>query len=117
MGSGQRDSRRAERIVEVRESVHQLARMIGAERPDVVAVVFSRWGDLVGSALAGHAVPERLNDDSLVVRVDSPAWASHLRSHASEVVLRLREACGDNAPKRLVIRVGNIRKDGSDQGF
>jgi predicted nucleic acid-binding Zn ribbon protein len=108
---------RAERVVEVRESVEQIARFLGAPPLDLLNFVFSGWAEIVGVAASKHCQPERIEGDSLLVKVDSPAWASYLRTHASEVVSRLSEAPGGDVLTHLVIRVGRVQKQPSDQGF
>ena len=59
----------------------------------------------MGEAVAAHARPDRIDGDALVVSVDSPAWSSHLRNLAPEVLGKLSDGAGEGAPSRLVIRV------------
>ncbi|MFZ0665322.1 MAG: DUF721 domain-containing protein [Acidimicrobiales bacterium] len=108
---------RAERIVEVRESVEQIGRFLGAPPLDLLTFVFTGWEEIVGVAASVHSQPERIEGQSLLVKVDSPAWASHLRTHASEVISRLSEAPGGDVLTSLVIRVGRVQKQPSDQGI
>jgi predicted nucleic acid-binding Zn ribbon protein len=98
---------RAGRVVRVRESVEELSRRLGTAPPDVLSVIFEHWSEVVGETVADHAFPERLEAEALVIRVDSPAWASHLRTHASTVLTKLHRAAGADSPSRLVVRVGH----------
>ena len=41
--------------------------------------VFSRWDEIVGTALAAHLRPVRVDGRALVVTVDHPAWATQAR--------------------------------------
>ena len=50
---------------------------------------------------------------ALVVSVDSPAWASHLRTLAPKVMSQLRDATGSNGLSCLVVRV-KVPKKGPD---
>jgi predicted nucleic acid-binding Zn ribbon protein len=42
-------------------------------------LVFARWEELVGAELAAHSQPMRLQDSTLVVGADHPAWATRAR--------------------------------------
>lgn len=92
------------------ESLSELSRQLGTGPPDTLAAVFSRWPETVGEAVAGHTRPERIDGETLVVSVDSPAWASHLRTLAPKVISRLRDATGPDGPSRLVVRVKAPKK-------
>jgi len=108
-------SKRARRTVGVGESLEELSRRLGTGPLDVLSIVFARWSETVGEGVAEHVRPERLEGDALVVSVDSGAWASHLRTRATEVLSALREATGPSCPTRLVIRVKSAKKQASDQ--
>jgi predicted nucleic acid-binding Zn ribbon protein len=98
-------SPRADATVKVADSLAELARQLGTAPPDTLSTVFSRWPELVGESLAAHARPEKLDGEALVVSVDSPAWASHLRTLAPRVVGQLNTAIGSSEVSRIVIRV------------
>jgi predicted nucleic acid-binding Zn ribbon protein len=100
-----KNTTRAGRTLELRESLAELTRQIGTAPPDTLAHIFDRWSETVGDPLAAHARPERIDGDALIVTVDSPAWSSHLRNLAPEVLRKLSEGAGEGAPSRLVIRV------------
>lgn len=106
---------RAGRTVEMSESLAQLSAQIGTAPPDTLARVFSRWAEAVGETVAAHVRPERVDGNALVVAVDSPAWASHLRTHAPEFLHKLSDVAGAPAFSSLVIRVRSARR-GSEPG-
>ena len=108
-----RRSPRADRTVGVAESLAELSRQLGTGPPDTLSVVFSRWSETVGDDIAAHTRPARIDGDTLVVSVDSPAWASHLKTLAPKIISRLRDATGPDGPSRLVVRV-KAPKKGSD---
>jgi predicted nucleic acid-binding Zn ribbon protein len=98
-------SPRADRTVKVGESLAELTRQLGTGPPDALSAIFSRWSEVVGEDVAAHARPERLDGEALVVSVDSPAWASHLRTLAPRVISQLNDATGSDQVSRLVVRV------------
>jgi len=109
-GRGGRARRRAsphpEDPMPLAESLQAVSERMGMAGPDVLRIVFGSWEDVVGTALAAHVHPLRLQDATLVVVADHPAWATQVRHLASDVLGRLREVCGaSHAPERLEVRV------------
>jgi predicted nucleic acid-binding Zn ribbon protein len=92
--------------VRLSDALGSVASQLGAGRPEIVRLVFGRWEDIVGPAVAAHVRPVRVDGTTLVVSADHPAWATQLRHLAPEILARLAAACGDcEAPERLQIRV------------
>jgi predicted nucleic acid-binding Zn ribbon protein len=88
------------------DALGSVAGRLGLGRPDLIAVVFGRWPELVGEAMAVHVRPLRLVDDALVVSADHPAWATQIRHMAPEILARVATEFGrEGAPVRLEIRV------------
>lgn len=104
------NSPRADRTLKVGESLAELTRQLGTAPPDTLSAIFSRWSEVVGEAVAAHARPERTDGDSLIVCVDSPAWASHLRTLAPRVISQLHDATGSDQVSRLVVRMKVAKK-------
>jgi len=76
----------------VTTSLRGAARMLGAEGAVELAAVTSRWAEVAGEHVAAHAWPESLRQGVLTVATDHHAWASELRSLASQLVKRLQAA-------------------------
>jgi predicted nucleic acid-binding Zn ribbon protein len=91
---------------ELARSLDGIARAIGAPPADALSVVFSRWEDVVGSAVAAHSHPVSLLRSTLVVSVDHPSWATQLRYLSSTILGRITEAVGREVASRLEVRVG-----------
>jgi predicted nucleic acid-binding Zn ribbon protein len=92
--------------IPVADVLEKLTARLGAGPAGVLVTVFGKWEDIVGSAIALHVRPVRLDGGTLIVGADHPAWATQTRRLSSEVLARLREACGDDgAPQRLEVRV------------
>ena len=60
-----------------------------------MTVLFSRWEEIVGDAVATHCKPVRLRDGVLVVAVDHPNWATQLRLLLPTMLARFHELTGD----------------------
>ncbi|MDH4167997.1 MAG: DUF721 domain-containing protein [Acidimicrobiia bacterium] len=77
--------------VPLRAGVERLLRHLDAPQADTVARVFEYWAQVVGPGIAEHSRPVSIDDGCLVVAVDDPAWASHLRWSQDEVISRMAE--------------------------
>jgi predicted nucleic acid-binding Zn ribbon protein len=93
-------------MVRIGDALGEVASHLGAGRADVVGVVFGRWDDVVGPAIAAHVRPVRVDGVTLVVSADHPAWATQLRHLAPDILARLGDVCGtQNALQRLDVKV------------
>jgi predicted nucleic acid-binding Zn ribbon protein len=69
-----------------------------------VGGVFGRWEETVGPALAAHVRPVRLDRQVLLVEVDDPAWATHVRFLEHDLCRKVGAVTGTTV-ERLEIRV------------
>ncbi|HET7723627.1 MAG TPA: DciA family protein [Propionibacteriaceae bacterium] len=69
-----------------------------------IHTLLDRWADIVGESVAAHSTPETYDDGVVVVRTDSTAWATQLRTIASQIVAKLNEAVGDGSVQRVEVR-------------
>jgi predicted nucleic acid-binding Zn ribbon protein len=83
------DSYIADRGWEITVSIHSL---------------LDKWAAVVGESVAAHSTPETYDDGVVVVRTDSTAWATQLRTIASQIVAKLNEAVGDGSVTRVEVR-------------
>jgi predicted nucleic acid-binding Zn ribbon protein len=81
-----------------------LDRLGSAPTPAVMEAVFARWDELVGTELAGHVRPQRVDGRVLVVAVEHPAWATRARMESGQILARLREL-GETTVDRLEVIV------------
>ena len=65
---------------------------LGAPSRAGIEVVFDRWPDVVGEAMAGRTRPVAIDGESLVVACDEPALATHVRFLEPQLVARARRA-------------------------
>jgi hypothetical protein len=74
-----------------------------------LARLTAAWPDAVGAAIARNAWPLRIaNDGTLHVATSSATWASELTLLADDLLARLRERLGGDAPAKLRCAVGPI---------
>jgi predicted nucleic acid-binding Zn ribbon protein len=88
------------------EALGEVASKLGAGRADVVGTLFRRWDDIVGTAVAAHVRPARVDGTTLVLDADHPAWATQVRQLTAQILTRVCEVCGPaEAPTRVEVRV------------
>ena len=98
-----------------REVERELAR--GGSRDAIpLAALTAAWPEVVGDAIARQAWPLRIaRDGTLHVATSSATWASELGFLADEIVERLRDRLGPDAPSRLRCAVGPVPESGADE--
>ena len=75
----------------------------GWEEPLEVAGVVSRWGEIVGEAIAEHTRVERFEDGTLVVRASSTAWATQVRLLQGSLRARIGEVVGADVVREITV--------------
>jgi len=73
----------------------------GWTRRSAEAAVIGRWEHLVGAGIAAHSTPESLHEGTLVVAVESSAWATQLRLLTPRILQRLRTQVGADVVTKL----------------
>jgi hypothetical protein len=97
-GNGPRPTR-------VGDVLDRTLRSLGTPSVAGVEVVFERWDEVVGAAMAARTRPQRIDGDTLVVGCDEPAVASHVRFLQAELVERLGQLSGERRISRIDVRV------------
>lgn len=82
-----------------------VARRLGSPPPAALAVVFGRWEEIVGPALAGRCRPLAVRRDVLVVAVAEPALATEVRYRAASLLARAAELAGGPVATTVEVRV------------
>ncbi len=82
--------------------------MRGLDAPEGggVHLVFDRWSEVVGESLAARTRPLKIDGARLVLAVDEPAIATHVRFLQAELLARLDELLGAGRVTALDLRVG-----------
>jgi len=86
-----------------------LARLVPPNLPShasagLLSVIFTRWEEIAGPAMARHVRPIRISRTTLVVTADRPAWATQVRLMGPRLLARLGEVTGES-PERLEVIV------------
>ena len=89
----------------VGESLDAVMRGLGAPEASGVHLVFDRWSEVVGEALAARTRPLRMDGGRLVLAVDEPAIATHVRFLQAELLARLEALLGPGRVTALDLRV------------
>jgi hypothetical protein len=87
------------------DSLDRVLKSLGAPTSAGVAVVFDRWHDVVGEAMAARTRPLTIDRQTLVVGCDEPALATHVRFLEPQLVARLGELAGERQITRVEVRV------------
>jgi predicted nucleic acid-binding Zn ribbon protein len=79
------------------------------------ARVHEEWPTIAGPQIALHTEPVRLHGGVLVVRVDSPAWATEVRYLSEALRARANEVLGGEQVERVVLVTGPLGSSRSDR--
>lgn len=70
-----------------------------------LAVVQAAWAEAVGERLAAAAQPVSEREGAVIVECSDPVWAEELDLMQEQLLGRLRERLGEQAPQSLRFRV------------
>lgn len=88
------------------QSLDAVVRSLGAPAASGVHLVFDRWSEVVGESLAARTRPLKIDGERLVLAVDEPAIATHVRFLQAELLARLDDLLGPGRVTALDLRVG-----------
>ncbi|PLS76591.1 MAG: hypothetical protein CYG61_01390 [Actinobacteria bacterium] len=87
------------------ESLDGITRSMGVPGAAALGVLFNRWAEIAGPALAAHSWPLSVRRGALVVAVDAPGWATSLRALSAQLLRRVDEVAGPGIAERVEVRV------------
>ncbi|HEX4866534.1 MAG TPA: DUF721 domain-containing protein [Acidimicrobiales bacterium] len=87
-------------------SLDAVMRSFGAPEASGVHLVFDRWSEVVGEGLAARTRPLKIDGGRLVLAVDEPAIATHVKFLQAELLAKLAELLGPGRVTALDLRVG-----------
>jgi predicted nucleic acid-binding Zn ribbon protein len=85
------------------EVLAKLVKARGWERPAAEATLFARWEQVVGSEIADHCHPVKLDGGELTLEATSTTWATQLRLLAGSILKKIAAEVGHNVVNRLRI--------------
>jgi hypothetical protein len=88
------------------QTLDAVMRGLGAPEASGVHLVFDRWAEVVGDGLAARTRPLKIDGSRLVLAVDEPAIATHVRFLQAELLARLEQLLGPGRVTALDLRVG-----------
>lgn len=97
-------------IKELSATLARLHTTMGLARPDAVRILERHWTSLLGAQLAPRCRLEALRGTELLVSVDDPAVAEHLRWSARDLCSAVNALCDGEVIDQLTVRV---RRPGS----
>jgi predicted nucleic acid-binding Zn ribbon protein len=90
---------------QVGQAIAKVLSRIGASpSPQTMELVFTRWAELAGTELAAHSQPMRLQNSTLIVGADHPAWATRARMESEQILANARQL-GDTTIDRIEVVV------------
>lgn len=78
----------------------------GIADPRATGIVWARWSEIVGPAVAANAEPTSLRDGVLRVRATTPTWATELTYLAGEIRSRANELAGTEVVSEVRVWTG-----------
>jgi len=86
-------------------SVRRFIDAQGWDNATAVASLTGRWAEIVGPEIAAHVAVESFDPETkqLILRADSPGWATQLRLLSGELVTRLAAELGPDVVRTLQI--------------
>jgi predicted nucleic acid-binding Zn ribbon protein len=70
--------------------------------------LWNRWPELVGSEVASHSQPARWQGNTLVVRVEHPAWIQELTFLKPQMIASIKEKLPRTPIKEIRFEVGKL---------
>jgi predicted nucleic acid-binding Zn ribbon protein len=86
------------------DAVDELVRDRDWTRTLTAAGLLPRWEQIVGSDIAAHCRPERLEAGELTCIAESTAWATQLRFMSAQLLVRIANEVGPGVVVRLRVR-------------
>jgi hypothetical protein len=78
----------------IRDLLGDVGRRVGLPAAVETGMVWSRWSEIVGEAVAAHAEPSSLKGGVLRVRADSPSWATEIGYLADQIKASVNRTVG-----------------------
>ena len=109
-GRGRSGGRRQGRFESVGDLVGRVLGDLGLDGVALAHRIGSQWSAIVGPQIAAHCRPLGIRAGVLELEVDSPVWSQQLQLRKPELLAKLAEHLGADAPSELRFQVGYARR-------
>ncbi len=86
--------------------VQEVLTELGLDQAAVGARILGIWDEALGPALAPHCRPEGIRRRVLHARVPDSAWMQRVQLETPQILERLRDHLGEEAPAALRLVIG-----------
>ena len=90
--------------VPISSALDGVVRSLRGPSREAVGGLFGRWDEAVGEQVAQHVTPRKLDERTLIVEVDDPAWATQVKFLTPMITERLIAVAGVKID-RIEVRV------------
>jgi predicted nucleic acid-binding Zn ribbon protein len=90
--------------IPISSSLDGVVRSLRGPSRAAVGGLFGRWNEAVGEQVAQHVTPRKLDEGTLIVEVDDPAWATQVKFLTPMITERLIAVAGVRVD-RIEVRV------------
>ncbi len=90
--------------VPISSALDGVVRSLRGPSREAVGGLFGRWDEAVGEQVAQHVTPRKLDEGTLIVEVDDPAWATQVKFLTPMITERLIAVAGVKID-RIEVRV------------
>jgi predicted nucleic acid-binding Zn ribbon protein len=97
---------RDDSVFPIRDLLGDAGRSMGLPAALETGMVWSRWTDIVGPAVAAHAEPSSLKAGVLRVRADSPAWATEIAYLGDQIKASANRTVGVDLVREVRVWTG-----------
>jgi len=106
---GRRGGRRKGKMEPVGDLVSKVLGDLGLDGVALAHRVGAQWSEIVGEQIAAHCRPLGIRAGVLELEVDSPVWSQQLQLRKTDLLAKLEEHLGPDAPRELRFQVGYAR--------
>jgi len=90
--------------IPISSALDGVVRSLRGPSREAVGGLFGRWNEAVGEQVAKHVTPRKLDEGTLIVEVDDPAWATQVKFLTPMITERLLAVAGVRID-RIEVRV------------
>jgi hypothetical protein len=90
----------------IRDLLGDVGRRVGIPAALETGMVWARWSEIVGDAVARHAEPSSLKGGVLRVRADSPSWATEIGYLGDEIKASVNRTVGVDLVQEVRVWTG-----------